>query len=380
EEGRYTIEAALAAPADCLPVDDRRWLAIDVRPQLRVACVTSRPGAADEVARALSFAQGAIVPEVFPLGRLATLDLATYDALFLAGGAQLAPREVKQLDQYVRAGGALTVLLDGKAGSLEFLPVKRAPPIAEGEYRFDPLEYRHPIVRPFRGREKAGLLSVVVSRYVRMAPEEKAETVLAFDSGDPALVVARHGLGSVAALALPVALSLEQRQPWSSFAVSPSFVPVMRELLTYLVSDRQQQNLLPGQTAVSAWRPAGAIQKIEVRTPSGDSTELFPPSAEDQQQVIFGETDQIGVYSLRAGAKEFARFVVNVDADSDLTDSELSTLDPSALPPGIATSAVTSDIRLAAADFPFSRSLLVGAALLLLFELTFAWLMGRGWT
>ncbi|MCG8448592.1 MAG: BatA domain-containing protein, partial [Pirellulales bacterium] len=89
EEGRYTIEAALAAPADCLPVDDRRWLAIDVRPQLRVACVASRPGAADEVARALSFAQGAIVPEVFPLGHLATLDLATYDALFLAGGAQL---------------------------------------------------------------------------------------------------------------------------------------------------------------------------------------------------------------------------------------------------------------------------------------------------
>ena len=380
DEAQYTVEVAVATETDCLPVDNRRWLVVDVRPQLRVACLEGRPDAAGDVARALSFAQGAISPEVLSANRLSTLDLTTYDAVLLADVARLSPRESAQLAQYVRTGGALAVLLGERSASWELLPVEISGAATDGAYRFDPLEYRHRIVKPFRGREQAGLLSVVISRYVPMRAGEHAETVLAFDTGDPALVVAKHGLGSVAVLALPASLAVSRREPWSSFAVNPSFLPVIRELFAYLLGDRwlEQHNLQPGQTAMTLWQPRKRDQEIEVRQPSGSSRQLPLPGAEDERQLVFAETDEIGVYSLRSGAEEFARFAVNLDAESANSDSELATIAAGALPPGITTTPVATETQLAAADFSFARSLLLGAVLLLFAEQTLAWLLGRG--
>lgn len=380
-EGRYTIESTIEIEDDCLPVDNRRWLVVDVLPQLRVACFAGQSGAADNVVRALSFAQRTIVPEVLPMSRLVTLDLTEYDAVFLAGVNQLSEREVNRLDQYVQTGGALTVLLDEQVKPLRILPVEILASTSEGDFRFDPLEYLHPVVRPFRGREQAGLLSVVVSKYMRMQAKEQLETILAFDSGDPAIVVSRHGLGRIAIVAMPLALSMEQSAPWSSFAVSPSFVPVMRELVNYLVSDQQLQrfNLLPGQTALSAWPPSSLRQNVEVHLPAGESTELSAPGEEDKQLIVFAETDEAGIYSMRTENEEFARFAVNLDTNSELTDSNLSALDRDMLPSGILALSVSPELRLAGADFRLARILLAGVVLLLFFELTMAWLMGRGW-
>ena len=385
DAAQVTITAAVPPGTDCLPVDDRRWLVVDVRPQQRVACLEGRPRAAEDVARALSFAQGAIAPEVFPANRLSTLDLTTYDAVLLADvladGAQLSPRESAQLAQYVHAGGALAVLLGEEPAHWDLLPVEIVETSAEGTYRFDPLEYGHPVVQPFRGREQAGLLSVVISRYVRMRASKQAETVLALDTGDPALVVAKRGLGSVAVLAIPGSLATRPQKPWSSFAVSPSFLPVMRELLSYLVGDPwlRQRNLQPGERAMTIWQAAAGDQPIEVRLPSGRSVQLPLPGAEDKQQVVFTETGEIGLYSLRMGAEQVDRFAVNLDAASSLSDSDLTRIAPGQLPPEIQATGLAAETQLAATDFSLARTLLACAVLLLFAEQTLAWLLGRGW-
>ena len=272
DEGAHTVEVSLAVAADCLPLDDRRWLVVNVLPQLRVACFAATPGAADDVARALApgrttpgaDADSSIEPQVMPLSRLSQVDLTEFAAVLLCNVAELSPREATQVERFVRRGGGLAVLLGRAVASGEssgaplesLLPMRVLSSQAAGNYRFDPLDYGHPIVSPFRGRTAAGLLNVSVNRYVRLEPISQhpdVETVLALDNGDPALVVDRLGLGRVAVMAIPCSLATRTAAgaPWSSFPVSPSFLPVVRELVGYLVGDRwqQQRNLLVGQQA-----------------------------------------------------------------------------------------------------------------------------------
>ena len=152
----------------------------------------------------------------------------------------------------------------------------------KGDYRFDPLKYRHPILSPFRGQTQSGLLGVSISQYSRLQlPKENSvtEVVLQFSTGDPALIVGVYGLGRVAVSALPGSLAARTAvgTPWSSFAMSPSFLPVIRELLTYLVGDRwlQQRNLVVGDPA--AFFTNVSAKTVSVRLPLGSRKMLLLP-------------------------------------------------------------------------------------------------------
>jgi hypothetical protein len=264
------------------------------------------------------------------------------------------------------------------------LPVQLLPRQAAGEFRFDPLDYGHPIVRPFRGRAAAGLSNVSVNRYVRMQPSDEhpeVEVVLALDNGYPALVVDRLGLGRVTVMAIPCSLTghASANGPWSSFAVSPSFLPVVRELVSYLVGDswQQQRNLLVGQQATCTAAAASSLTDLKIRLPSGDRIELPPPVADNLGQVFFGDTSTRGVYSWSDAGKEFARFAVNLDT----RESDLNTVDPAELPPGFTnrSNVATAGMPTLGGNLSFARSLLAMALALLLTETTVAWLLGRGW-
>jgi hypothetical protein len=396
DEGTHTVEVALVGASDGLPIDDRRWLVVKVLPQLRVACFAAAPGAADDVARALApggvsskaDAFSSIDPHVMPLSRLSQTDLTDFAAVMLCGVEELSQREAAQIEWFTRQGGGLAVLL-GESNTSEgplqsLLPVQRLPSLATGDFHFDPLDYGHPIVSLFRGRAAAGLSNVSVNRYVRLQPSAQhpeVETVLAFDNGDPALVVDRLGLGRVAVMAIPCSLAAHTSAsgPWSSFAVSPSFLPVVRELVSYLVGDswQQQRNQLVGQQAACTAPAVSSLTDVEIRLPAGGKRTLPPPAAEDRGQVFFTDTSTSGVYSWSAAGKEFARFAVNLDT----RESDLSTIDPAALPPGFTnrSTVATAGMPMMGANRSFARSLLIVALALLLAETTVAWLLGRGW-
>jgi len=245
------------------------------------------------------------------------------------------------------------------------------------------LDYGHPIVRPFRDRVAAGLLHVSINQYVQLQPKAGqllAETVLAFNNGDPALVVDQLGLGRVAVMAIPCSLAsrMSSGSPWSSFPVSPSFLPIVRETVDYLVGDRwqQQQNLLVGQPATCNVTSSSSLAGLEIRLPSGSKIKLQPPSA-DEGQVAFKDTSTSGVYSVIEGGEEYARLAVNLDT----RESDLSTIDTADLPKAFTTrpAFATADTPILGAYQSFARTLLGGALLLLLAETSLAWLMGRGW-
>ena len=392
-EGSHTVLVSVAGEVDSLPIDNRRWLVVEVRPQLRVACIAGRPRAADDVARALApgsqsddFMQ-TIRPEIFSGGRLSELDLKHYDAVFLCSVSDLNQHEADRLARFVQSGGGLTVLLDGQVltepmGHLLPVIVHEAVPI--GEYHFDALEYAHPIVEPFRGNENAGLLKVAVMKYRRLTVKQEcrsAETVLAFGTGDPALVVDRRGLGRVAVMAVPCSLTIrtEEKSPWSSFAMSPSYLPVMRELFAYLGSARwlEGQNLQVDQTATCRWDMSRPETQVAVRMPDGSEQVLTTQAVENQGMILLTDTSQSGIYQVSTAGEQIARFAVNLDP----RESDLASLDVNDLPAIVATGSASSsvEVRTATSDYSFAPSLLACAAVLLLAELALACWLGRGW-
>ena len=395
-EGPHFVKVALTNSGDCLPMDDRRWQIVDVRPPLRIACVQSQPQAAEDVDRALSFASDALVPEIVPAHLLGGLDFSHFAAVLLCDLAEFSHREAAQLTQYVWNGGGLAVLLGpralaeqynqlGTAGySANMLPVDIGGEAPVGNYRFDPLGYGHPIVEPFRGRESAELLNVAVSQYRMLKPRPHhpaAKTVLAFNTGDPAMIVDDFGMGRLAVWATPGSLATRSTNgtPWSSLPVSPSFLPMVREMVIHLVEGRwlQQRNLLVNAPAICRLDPALGDSTPIVRLPDGSLRQLPASGAEDRGQLSIGETSSAGVYSASAADKTIAMFAVNLDT----TESDLEKIDPSRLPVEFTTTSAAPTLALSfiAGDFSFVRSLLAGAVLLLLMESVLAWLMGRGW-
>ena len=110
--GDHTVE--VRAVGDQLPVDDRRWLVVPVRDEIRVLCVAGRDGAAKYVADALNphpQAQSAIRPTIVSDGQLAEVEFADFDCIFLCNVAQLVAAEADRLTQYVAAGGGVVFFL-----------------------------------------------------------------------------------------------------------------------------------------------------------------------------------------------------------------------------------------------------------------------------
>jgi len=393
DEGWHTVQVVVKGVEDALPVDDRRWLVVEVLPRMRIACVAGRRGAADDIARALRLGSSSHV-EVVPASRLGALDLPQYEAVVLCNVGDFSRREATALERYVRDGGALAMLLGDEVTGARYqdafaasglLPVEIGPLAGEGQPRFDPLEYRHPIVAPFRDREQAGLLGVRVSRYFWLLPvadRPQLQTVLAFDSGDPALVVDSFGRGSVAVLAIPSSLASRTAKgsPWSSFALSPSFLPIVCELVSHLTNARalEANNRVVGQPLVCPVPLSQSAETLWVRLPSGERQTLSAVDTESRGLVASLETTAGGLYAIGIDEQELARFAVNLDT----RESDLSVAQAKDLPQGVAIVPGNSNqasFFQTGIDVSLAPLLLAAALVLLFAELLVAWLMGRGW-
>lgn len=394
DEGPKTVQVALADHGDGLPADDRRWLIVDIQPGLNVACFAGETGVMDDVARALSpnrgvdGTSGEFAPETLSLGRLTDLEISKYSAVLLGGVEQLSPREAQTLTEYVRQGGGLALLLGPSSTQQSLTELQAVLPtgvtgaLVEGEFKFDPLEYQHPIVAPFRGQPQAGLLGVAVSKYHRLeetSDDNQAEVILRFDSGDPALIIDQFGLGRVAVSALPCSLSTrsDDGTPWSSFPLSPSFLPVVRELAAYLALDgrQQQRNVLVGEPAEFAMQ--SQTSGLSLQLPDGSRQKLSSTQPGDHGQVVLRDTSQRGVYRISVDDLEVARFAVNLDPrEADIRPIDLATGADSL--PGVDKQHLVKGTA-AGRDFSFVRTLLGSVIFLLLFEIGLAYMLGRGW-
>jgi hypothetical protein len=195
-------------------------------------------------------------------------------------------------------------LADGREG-VDLLPARLigpAPLDRDRPYLFDPLDYEHSIVAPFRGRDRAGLLTTRIYEYMRATvPEPEtdgaaAQVALAFTNGDPAIVEKRVGRGRT------VLVTTAADASWSAWPMWPSYVPIVQEIVAEAVRSRtSQRNLVVGQSLGGETRaPADAEATIE--RPSGEREPLRLAAEADHARWTYRKVDRAGIYRVEFGA------------------------------------------------------------------------------
>lgn len=403
----------LRAAGDELPIDNSRYLAFPVKERIQVLCVAGRDGAAKYVASALNpdpAANSAIEPLIVTEGDLEELDLTNFDCVFLCNVAQLTVGEAERLVRYAAAGGGVVFFLGDRVIADQYNALAHQPPNPQSETRnskfllparlgpvattsisgIDPLEYRHPIVAPFRGRERAGLITTPITRYFKLQlPTDRAnaDVAAALPSGDPLIVAAPLGRGRIMLVATDGSLSSADPgtgEPWTTWPTWPSFLPIVRELMAYASSGRLELTQQPVGTTLSGTLPqpsSGANDvKLQIVRPDGRTDSLSVDSTPEGLQWSYEKTDVSGIYTLRgAPANSMQQFAINVAA----SEGNLAKADPTSLPPELLIRDTWQNPHRASVAGLSPRSAwnlpLLWVALVLLFLESFlAWQFGRG--
>ncbi|PQO42999.1 VWA domain-containing protein [Blastopirellula marina] len=396
KQGDHAIEFRL--DDDALPIDDHRWIVASAKDQVRVLCVAGSPGAAKFLRFALrpeDGADAAIAPEVVNQSALVEIDLAPYAAIFVADAARFTAQEAGVLAEYAATGKGIAFFLgpdvdpqnyNDLLGSNErrLLPVTLETPSAEGDFRFDPRDYEHPLVEPFRGQQGGGLLSTPIWRYYRVKPHETARTALWFDSGDPAIIFGNgtaseqaEAVDNVAVICLPASISTGagSGQPWTALPTWPSFPPLVQETLAQVVrGESDQRNVLVGQMLQGKLTASSAAVTAAITTPL-DETQRLGRLADGSW--AFDETETSGIYRLEVSdrSNESDLFAVNLrTAESDLTQVSRDEL------PAVLFQANADEGAFLATNIvdgvPLFRILLMSVLALLLLEPVLAWKFG----
>lgn len=406
--GSHTVGVRLGG--DLLAVDNSRWLSILVKPNLCALCIEGKRNAARYIADALApepSSAALIQVQTVQESALAEIDLSEYDCVFLCNIAQLTAGEVEELDRFLERGGGIVFFLGDQViperinratlGDTPLLPVKIGELAPESQYSFDPLDYHHPIVSPFRGREAAGLLSTPISRYYRLLQQKdspQAEIALSFTSGDPAIVIAPVHRGKVAVVATAgsmASVAPSTGNPWTAWPAWPSFLPVVRGLLAETVGGRRaSRNVRVGEPigevlSQSSGIDGGATQgtAVEVTRPDDTTHVVRMQTVHGQAEWTFDGTDRAGVYRAAFDNTQdsFAQFAVNVNTvESDLTKTRTSELPKQLAIHKTWTSTSEEEPVLLGMErqHHLHRGLLHLAIALMLVESFLAWKFGRG--
>ncbi len=343
--GEHRLEARLQG--DALPLDDQRWLALPVVDQIRVLCVNGR-STGRALGRATDFlelalapdgaqarpAQSLVEPHVVNEGELQSIDLFKYDCVFLCNVGLFTPREAELLETYLRGGGGVVWSLgdhvqpesynqvlfrDGRGILPARLGQRRGEPQdPKAAFAFDPGDFSHPIVNPFLGNPDAGLSTTRVYAYIVSvpAPGGPARVVLQFDSHDPAIVEMPVGAGR----SVLIATSLDDR--WGNWAVWPSFVPMMQEIVRFSIAGRWgNRQLQVGEPLTQVFQTGVRDVDVAITRPDGQPRPVQIVHEENTSRFVFDSTDISGIYEA-VFAHPISRnelFAVNVDArESDL--------------------------------------------------------------
>jgi len=346
--GDHAIE--VRAEGDSLSVDNRRFLSVPVRQSLRVLCIDGRPsgepfgGASNYLVFALSpqgdrAARSLVEADLATESALSERDLGRYDCVFLCDVAQFTAGEARLLDAYLQSGGNLvfflgdTVLperynreLCGGSAGPRLLPARLGKVVSPAMVFIDPMEYRHPIVRAFRGREKAGLSTTPIFKYFQLTvPEDSAAKVaVQTTAGDPLIVEEKTRRGRV------VLVSTSADTRWTPAPLWPSFVPLVQEILAFCAGgESKQRNVAVGEPLVASVSAPAADAEVTMRGPDGRGRAVTLQPDGDYAMLSYADTANSGIYTARFGspADRSESFAVNVDtAESDLRQLTLDEL------------------------------------------------------
>jgi hypothetical protein len=329
---------------DPLKLDNRRWMAVPVREQVRALLVDghfkSEPYQAetDYLAAALSPEATSNSPpptikvEVIPEGQFVRRELTDIDTVVLCNVAQFTEAEVLQLETFLKQGGGAVIfggdqVLRDNYNRLLFADGNGLLPASIGDatkmesaFGFNPLGFRHPIVDIFADTGDpviAGLTEAKTWQYhkLKLPPGSSAKVALAFSNGDPAVIEVPRHRGTL----IQVATSADTG--WTTWPLHRSYVPVMEQIVLQAAAGRTaERNVRVGQPLDLALPESAAGAAASVVVPGGRSVSSRIARAGGVGQLHFEETELSGSYLVKIGPPEprEATFAANPDpAESD---------------------------------------------------------------
>jgi Aerotolerance regulator N-terminal/von Willebrand factor type A domain len=408
--GDHLVEVSI--DDDPLALDNRRFMVVPVREALNVLLVDghfkSEPYQAetDYLGQALAPSEESpgqpkpIRVEVVAESQLSHKELSAFDVVVLCNVAQFNQTEATALDDFLKQGGGVVVFggdqvqpenynrllfADGKG----LLPASIGPSVGdaatkEGGFFFNPLGYRHPIISEYQGQSDpvtSGITQAITFQYHKLvlAKDTKAEIVMGFDRGDPAVVEMTRHRGTVILVATSADIG------WTTWPVHKSYLPIMQQIVIRASAGRlAERNIRVGQPFDQSFPAGGAGAAVTVAPPKGQpvSTKLQPGGG--VSQFHFEQTDLAGQYQVKIGPP--LSLESSFAANPDPAESDLTKLDRAALADAIPgwnflyltnSKELALDVASVGRRGELHQSLLYGLLALLLLESLLAWRFGH---
>jgi len=342
-------DAAVEIDHDALVADDRRFLRVELRDQIRVLLVDGDPRTTryeDELfyieaaLRPGDRADAGIDVTTTTADDVGSVDLSGFDVVVLANVPAMARERVAAIATWVDAGGGLLIAPGDNYDAAAYARTMR--PILPGDPR-DPVdvvwgappeekqsrvlhlekwENDHPIFAPFPA-DAAELRDAAFTKIILLGPTPSGgeRKVLArFTNGAVAMVEAARGKGRL----LLYCSTLDR--DWNDLPIHPGFLPLIEESVRHLA--RKHERMDTGEIVVgrSVALPTLDLQKLEVRAPDGKNAIFEGERLEGRSSVRYGGTDLPGIFRVigtdKTGAtrdRDELAFAVNLDArGSDL--------------------------------------------------------------
>lgn len=361
-DGR-SAEVVVELDDDSLALDDRRYLRVELRRDVRVLLVNGDPRTVrhdDELfyietaLRPGDRADSALAVSTTTVDELPRRRLADYDVVFLANVKPLEPKRVAELEEWVKKGGGLLISLgdnvDPDAYNAAMAPLlaqelRTAHQFAAGPKAADSVrterigrfEATHPIFTIFSSKA-LGLREASFWKVVLLGPSvRKGErtTLARFAGGEPALVETRRGAGRL----LLFTSSLDR--DWNDLAIHPGYLPFVQQIARYLARspvEERQGELVVGRTQEIAVTPEDEL--IDVAAPSGKRGIFEAGRLRGRTSVTFSEVAEPGFYHVTVTRTGTSRAVPAADfvANLDPRGSDTRRVGAAELPAGVGAS------------------------------------------
>jgi hypothetical protein len=342
--GAVFVEGALTP--DALPDDDVRGLVVTVPKALRALVVNGEPNPL-KVKDEAFFTDSALSAPGSPVSAVVRdadaawrEDLSGYDVVLLLNVPPPPAEVTTKLAAFVQAGGGLFISLGDRASDVDgfnaalapVLPrklrvVKTAVEPAQADAnsragRITQLESGHPVLSPFTGRAREGLVSTRLYRYAlfESVSTGPVEVLATLDDGAPVLLAMRQGKGRVLVFGSTV------DRDWSDFPIRTAFLPFMQRAAAWLTGSLDEREQLRARVGETVTLPlAGDVSPVSVKSPGGEERAVTKDEAGTTASA--GPLPEPGRYEVLDGAGralETFSFSATLDpAASDTTKHEV---------------------------------------------------------
>lgn len=312
-----TFNGKLTLTPDPLAEDDERAFVVHVPKELKALVVNGSPHPTrfrDEsffVDAALTAPGSPVRQSVRDVDAAFKEDFSQYDLIVLLNVAAPSTENAQKLTDFVTKGGGLFIgvgdqvkvdeynarlanVLPRALRDIKTAATREEPEAERRAARLADINDVHPVLTPFTGKAREGLMSSRFYRYVLLeaAPTGSSSEVLAtYQDGAPAIAAARVGKGRV------LLLTTTADRDWADFAIRTSFLPFMHRAAAWLSGSLEEREELKARVNDTLTLSTDTQQRLSaVRSPSG--VELEVRAQQEQGKFVVGPVIEPGVHEV----------------------------------------------------------------------------------